>query len=1027
MPPPNLRRLKRKMGPTVDGGIGYNARDQWSGGRTTPAPEQQAPGFHVGMVMDDQDDQKMGRVWVYIPEFSGKRFDELSLPTWGGTTPDRQNPNGLELDQKLRTQWLLVSVMQPFFGSDDYRTSAGSDGRNSKHGDVNAYGSWFQPRIGDFVGVMFVGGDVNNGFVVGMVPKQYRNAMVPGQPGVAQPEISDRDGSGVPPIVSEDAFLPAMDKAPSDEDPRHIDRLAASQLSRNIAYSGLSADQARGAGTSGARRESPSYVLGFKTAGWNFGSERKNRDVDGRQFETRKGTLSRVNTTGHSFAMDDHPDYQSIRFRTSNGAQLFFNDSCSTPYIYMQTQTGKVWIELADAGAINIYAAGSINMHAEGSMNTTVDGDYNIQVNGNYNMLVGGNLNRTINGDTAILNVGDERRANSGDLDHSITGTHSLRVENAQEVTIGTTQTISVTSDQNITVDGTHILNVSGSSYFISSGPASIEASAIYLNSGVIAEADVAEEPELPTFAQPGSKPGAPTMDEILKNGTPGDKEFLPTVVPQHQPWAGRCGVGSTPGTNGNVTSSPTGVEDVRNTENFTCDPGSLTNNVRRGAARSGAVRPDNAVGTRVGEEPCPTTYRGNTYNTESGAEAPTAEASGTAEAEQTHLVDSLSLSPEGFDFIRMQETLVPFPRLDAFGKNYIVGYGHVVKVGDVIGGKEISREDLIAIRQNSNDTEKAFQITEAEANAFLSSEVTELQSKLDPLLGAMTEFTQEQYDAINSFTRNVGLENLQNDPVGQEYLTAIAAGDMETAQAAMAKFSHVGNKVDCDTLDRRRAEINKMGTPVGAPGAVDNIDFIPDGQTVTFGGYKMTGEVFNAIANAQAAYPELPDGYLFAIASQESAFKAGIQAETSSAAGLFQFIKSTGSKYGLSTSREPGSNVFDPVANANAGAQFNADNFRRLQSGLTRTPNATDLYFAHFLGAGSASRGTGAIGFLQKADANPTGTPATDGFAKQARANRPVFFFKDGTPKTYEQIYANFARKISCRTVKFQNANATA
>ena len=59
-------------------GLGGLSRDQWSGDRAAPRPEQQAMGFYIGIVMDDVDDQKMGRVWVYIPSFSATRFDVLS-------------------------------------------------------------------------------------------------------------------------------------------------------------------------------------------------------------------------------------------------------------------------------------------------------------------------------------------------------------------------------------------------------------------------------------------------------------------------------------------------------------------------------------------------------------------------------------------------------------------------------------------------------------------------------------------------------------------------------------------------------------------------------------------------------------------------------------------------------------------------------------------------------------------------------------------------------------------------------------
>ena len=87
----------------------------------------------------------------------------------------------------------MVSPMTPFFGSDDYRNQSRPDGSNSAEGDVNSYGMTAQPRIGDFVGIMFAGGDSNSGYWIGMIPKQGRNGMVPGTPGIAATDVSPRE------------------------------------------------------------------------------------------------------------------------------------------------------------------------------------------------------------------------------------------------------------------------------------------------------------------------------------------------------------------------------------------------------------------------------------------------------------------------------------------------------------------------------------------------------------------------------------------------------------------------------------------------------------------------------------------------------------------------------------------------------------------------------------------------------------------------------------------------------------------
>lgn len=1114
------------MAKSIDDGISINSRRERAVQGAT-----KLDGFHVGMVMDDQDDQRMGRLWVHIPSLGGKRFDVHSVPSWGGTTPDRQDPSGLVYDQKLRYNWFLVSPMMPFFGSDDYRNQSGPD-RNSMAGDVNSYGMWVQPRIGDFVGVLFAGGDAAAGYWIGMLPKPYRNGMVPGVPGEPANAISDRDKSGVPEVVNPQSVLPTMDRVPSKQETESAaeDKLSSSDLARNIAVSGVAGDRSRGAGTSGARRESPSYVTGLKSQGWTYESEKKNRDVSGDFFEKRT-ELSRVNTVGHSIVMDDHPDYQSMRFRTSAGSQILLNDACECPYVYIQTPKGNVWLELCDGGDINVFAAGSISMHAESDFNLTVDKNYNVQVNGDYNMAVGGNYNQTINGNTAVLRNGSEARTNNGDLDHTVIGASRYMLSGGLDTNVIGTMRSSITNAMDISIGGTTRISSGNKIHLNSGGSMNLDGATINLNGGNISLPESAEDAVPPQFSKPGKASGKPTTDEILKNKRPKDSDYLAAVVPQHQPWPGRCGVGTTAGTNGNVSAGPTGQQAPRS-DNLTCERGNINDNVRRGASRADAdhadhahgphenhsdnprlqgVHPDvvsrydklseligerlpinsgyrdpernknakgaknsqhlhgnaldldvshlsqaerleviraaseagfngigvynNAIHVDIGGERAwgpnfsktsipawakptidqhlrgdfrapsyattPTVLRrGMPYETASLSEEPHYTAAGLARVEQVFKPDSLSISKEGLDFIKKQETFIPSPQLDALGNNWIVGYGHVIQEDDVIGGKRVTLDDLKTIGTNTNDFQKKFQITHEEADAYLNTEIEQIGDFLEANIP--TELTQDQYDSTTSFIRNVGLENLESTPEGQEYLNALQSGDMKRAQELMTQFSHVGDEVNCDVLERRQSEIGRMQR--GLP----DVDYVPDGEIVEVGEFKMTGEVYNAIRNAEIEY-DLPRGYLFAIAAQESTFNPNAKAPTSSAKGLFQFIDSTGAAYGLN-----GSNVFNPDANANAAGAFTRDNMNAIRGVISREPTGTDLYFAHFLGAG------GAKSFLGKMEANPNGKPALDGFGKQAAANQWVFYNRNGTPKTYRQIYSDFDNKINGRMELF-------
>ena len=117
---------------------------------------------------------------------------------------------------------------------------------------------------------------------------------------------------------------------------------------------------------------------------------------------------------------------------------------------------------------------------------------------------------------------------------------------------------------------------------------------------------------------------------------------------------------------------------------------------------------------------------------------------------------------------------------------------------------------------------------------------------------------------------------------------------------------------------------------------------------------------------------------YLVNQAKAESNFNPSVKAKTSSATGLFQFIKSTwldmiekhGEKHGISAdqSRSKLLNLRkDPEVASVMAAEFAKDNQSVLDARWGGEVGQTELYFAHFLGAGGASE------FLSAHDRNPS------------------------------------------------------
>jgi len=194
--------------------------------------------------------------------------------------------------------------------------------------------------------------------------------------------------------------------------------------------------------------------------------------------------------------------------------------------------------------------------------------------------------------------------------------------------------------------------------------------------------------------------------------------------------------------------------------------------------------------------------------------------------------------------------------------------------------------------------------------------------------------------------------------------------------------------------------------TPVGSTADADpgvtSPTGVPDAgpRTPVFSaieGASPNTKIANIITGAAEKYGVDPN-YMMQTAARESSFNPNAQAGTSSAKGLFQFTNGTAQAYGL---RDP----FNPVANADAAARLAQDNAKVLASaGHEATP--PNLYAAHFLGSAGATR------FLNGLRNNPNAPAASYVQESQARANRPIFYNRDGTPKTAGQVHADFSSK---------------
>lgn len=209
------------------------------------------------------------------------------------------------------------------------------------------------------------------------------------------------------------------------------------------------------------------------------------------------------------------------------------------------------------------------------------------------------------------------------------------------------------------------------------------------------------------------------------------------------------------------------------------------------------------------------------------------------------------------------------------------------------------------------------------------------------------------------------------------------------------------------------------------------NANNIMNNNALTAMARQATPHVLSAIKRASAA-TGVSFAYMLQKASAESSFDTFAKSRTSSATGLYQFIERTwltlvkryGDKCGLgqyAACIDDNGHVSnpamkkqilalrkDPVASAMMAAQFTAENRNHLQDQLGDHAKIgpTELYLAHFLGAGGATE------FLKAMKGHPM-EEAADLFPKAANANRAVFYDKSGRPRTLAGVYDLFAKKF--------------
>lgn len=335
------------------------------------------------------------------------------------------------------TQTVTVKYASPFYGVTPLQNNDTNDAYSSTQ---QSYGFWaVPPDVGSKVLVMFVEGDISQGYWFACVQDDYMNFMIP-EPRVSTTLTTSSTPSGLVgkklPVGEYNKFLAnPNNNYPTSQPKPHNDTFVEKLLEQ-----GLVDDDIRGVTSTSARREAPSNVYGMSTPGPL--DKRDGAPKHQRGATESKATVFSSRLGGHSIIMDDgdetilrngpadstpkeytaiggktptgdvtSPANELFRIRTRTGHQILLHNT--EDLIYISNARGTTWVELTSNGKIDIFAQDSVSVHTQQDLNFSADRDINLSATENINMSAGKDI-RINSGNKFNISTGDRIAIDSG-------------------------------------------------------------------------------------------------------------------------------------------------------------------------------------------------------------------------------------------------------------------------------------------------------------------------------------------------------------------------------------------------------------------------------------------------------------------------------------------------------------------------------------------------------------------------------------------------------------------------------------
>ena len=289
--------------------------------------------------------------------------------------------------------------------------------------------------------------------------------------------------------------------------------------------------------------------------------------------------------------------------------------------------------------------------------------------------------------------------------------------------------------------------------------------------------------------------------------------------------------------------------------------------------------------------------------------------------------------------------------------------------------------------------------------------------------------FTQEA-TALEAKQKTQSELNMASEELSKAQLELNKAGSAAEKKAAEEKVKAATERVkkavkadeESEENVRKAKERMKLAKEGKDPGAVAEGKAKDDKKTETGKGPEAPGKAANSSGPQEGVKTDAAMAkYLQTIALIESGGDKNAKAGTSSASGMFQFTEGTWKQMTKEMGKDYSKDDrFDPKKAAEVAEYFSKKQKAQVEKSTGREAGMTDMYMAHFLGAGGASK------FLKAKDQNANQSAAALDPAA-AKANKNIYYDKEGKERSVQEVYDLMDKKVKAQSAKVEQGKVNA